>query len=155
MMFSTNYNKKDWTRLFYCGIVCFFIVGLPVLLYFDFFFMPIMEVWNIWLDLVVDDTESSSIVGQFVNATIDDYPFDQKSDYEILKYFFASFNFAFILVIGAPIIVLLVLVWILDYLLIPSSKWICNKLKITPQMKLVIFRNGKPMFQKKVGKKKW
>ena len=151
MKITTNYSKQDWKNIILTSVICVLIIGMPIILFSEFVMLSYFTEYSIWINLYQNSelfTDYTKETFSFLNNTnsesISDFKLQQKS--LIVLSFIAYGTFvALVLIVMIPIYL-----WC-SY--IPSRIiWVCEKLKCCPMMELIIFKDGKPCFQKKVKK---
>ena len=132
MVITYNYSKADWQKFIPTQI----IYSIPVILLFTltlFAFMPVLYNWTTYLQFTTE-TEQIKLFLDYIETN--NLRTGLLADNDGLLLFFVIIWFGMILF---PL-------WIvvrISYLF--PSKWIIKKLDIEPRMKLIVFKNNKPI----------
>ena len=127
-MLSTNYSTPQWKNLFLTLSLMIGIVGLPILAYLQFIFIPLLDGWAMALEI---------LYGSLDSETIKPYVETLSGD-EIFVLIIALLITAF----GLLVVVFIPICLMFSYLS-SASIWLAQRLHIYLMMNLVIFRNGR------------
>lgn len=137
MKITTNYESYDWKLL----LINLAIVGVPSILFFSlstyYVFLPLMDAWA----LFVDDISNDELIKTYIE---NNYDMNSMSVDDFNHVFVGSFTLWLCLIMGPPVICILVMLYFTE-MIIYFSKKLSKKLGYSNLMKLVIFRNGKPI----------
>ena len=128
MKITTNYSKYDWFKFIPNMIISliptmFFIIAVLWL------YIPFLDTWIIWMDFHADINS----IGGFAEYVKENQLMKSPDEFVV---------FMFLTLFGSALFPVLIIV--MFYKIIPIN-FIIKKLKIEPMMKLVIFKNGKPI----------
>jgi len=113
--------------------VFFTMVIVPVILYIEFVFTPILNGHLDFLDFINNDgvieRYGEHIKEQIINEqiTIDE---------------FSSSMLSMVILVLGPLFLILPVLFIIPYSIIIAN-WVCKKIHILPMLQLVVIRNGK------------
>lgn len=128
MKITTNYSKHDWHK----AIPYIIVQLIPVIFLFStvfWLYVPFLENWAVWMNF---NTDINS-VGEFAEYIAKNQLMNSPDEFVM---------FMFVVLFGSAFFPILIIYRV--YNIIPT-KTICKKLKIEPMMKLVIFKDGKPI----------
>ena len=132
MKITTNYSKKDWNRAIPRVVIC----SIPLIFLFwavFYLYMPYFEDWSTYLAFSVNEKTFTELI-QNVK--------ENNTSGNLLNSPDGFVMFMFLMWFGSAIFPLLVLV--MFQRIIPVD-YIIKKLGLESRMKLVVFKDGKPI----------
>ena len=133
-LMKSNYNFNNWVELGVFFLVYITIIGVPVTLYVEYVFVPILNGHIEFLDFINDD----GLIERYRDVILDKI---DNNDIETDEFTYALITMlAFVL---GPIALILWGLFAMINFLLSSSWYVCRKLNLIPMLQLVIIRNGK------------
>jgi|APSaa5957512535_1039671.scaffolds.fasta_scaffold08441_6 hypothetical protein len=132
-------------------VIAFLVVLVPMLLFVNYVMTPYLDEYQIWMNLYLD----SGLIESYAKESfifLENGDAELMTDEEISSKFFIVFTFIFYgTVIAHAIIIMLPIVYWL--IVMPSvANKLARRLNCYPIRSLVIFKDGKECFKKKVKK---
>ena len=126
-MISTNYSAYEWKRFALCMVVLCTIFVAPVVMFSQVILVPGFDAWL-------------SMFALFDNVVMN--PTMATDDY--------AYNLVGLLnVTGAPLVLMYLMYRVLK-ISYRNAIWVINRFKIRPEMNLVLFNNGKKLYEFKI-----
>ena len=132
-MIKTNYEYQNWVELVVFLAIFFTIVIVPVVLYIEIVFTPILDAHLDFLQFINNDGLIERY-GEHLN--------EQIVDEQLTIDEFSLATLSLILLVLGPLFLVFPVIIIIRYS-IGFSYWVCKKVHILPMLQLVIIRKNK------------